>query len=533
MALAMVPALADDPPTSGTCGASGNEANVTWKLTPNNTDPETYTLTISGKGAMKDYDGWGKQPWSKSLGKATKFVVEDDVTNIGAYATNCLNRIEEYVIGKDVTTIGGFGISTDNAKTFTLRNNTRFKIVDGVLFSADGKTLYAYPGGRETIGVYEVPQDVTTVVDGAFVGAKMNKLIIHNKINGIPSWTFQRCTVEYLELNETDTVGTPDTNIHEAFRGLNIKDLKIAGGKIGRMEFDAYEYTGAPANPKLEKVTITELPTVPQGLVTDGHKCFGVFWGQSHLTTVDLSQCGNVGNASEGTFKDTQASMIAFYFDKTESADNFRSTDAYESENAVFAVLNGGSIPSTEGWYKEQFALAAPERPGYNFDGWYMDEQFTQKLEESTQLTVGSTYYANWTEKPIKFEANGGTGTMPNEDYIVNQLTDTEPPSYSIRFPACGFTAPAGQEFAGWKITYPEDLVNNTVHLAGDERNIGKEAYANVTVTAQWKAKQSEQQPSGGGYWHPTTTPVPVIVIPPKTGDMTVWQSILHFLGIR
>ena len=27
--------------------------------------------------------------------------------------------------------------------------------------------------------------------------------------------------------------------------------------------------------------------------------------------------------------------------------------------------------------------------------------------------------------------------------------------------------------------------------------------------------------------------PVPPIVIPPKTGDMTIWQSILHFLGIR
>ena len=38
---------------------------------------------------------------------------------------------------------------------------------------------------------------------------------------------------------------------------------------------------------------------------------------------------------------------------------------------------------------------------------------------------------------------------------------------------------------------------------------------------------------NGGGYYYPTTTPVPVIVIPPKTGDMTVWQSILHFLGIR
>ena len=36
----------------------------------------------------------------------------------------------------------------------------------------------------------------------------------------------------------------------------------------------------------------------------------------------------------------------------------------------------------------------------------------------------------------------------------------------------------------------------------------------------------------GHGHYYPTT-PVPVIVIPPKTGDMTIWQSILHFFGIR
>ncbi len=38
---------------------------------------------------------------------------------------------------------------------------------------------------------------------------------------------------------------------------------------------------------------------------------------------------------------------------------------------------------------------------------------------------------------------------------------------------------------------------------------------------------------SSHSYYYPTPTPVPVIVIPPKTGDMTVWQSILHFLGIK
>ena len=37
----------------------------------------------------------------------------------------------------------------------------------------------------------------------------------------------------------------------------------------------------------------------------------------------------------------------------------------------------------------------------------------------------------------------------------------------------------------------------------------------------------------GHSHYHPDPTPVPVIVRPPKTGDMTVWQSILHFFGIR
>ena len=39
----------------------------------------------------------------------------------------------------------------------------------------------------------------------------------------------------------------------------------------------------------------------------------------------------------------------------------------------------------------------------------------------------------------------------------------------------------------------------------------------------------------GGGHTHYDPTPsVPVVVVvPPKTGDMTIWQSILHFLGIK
>ena len=54
------------------------------------------------------------------------------------------------------------------------------------------------------------------------------------------------------------------------------------------------------------------------------------------------------------------------------------------------------------------------------------------------------------------------------------------------------------------------------------------------------RRQQEENNKNNGGntggeiHWHPPVTPapVPVVVIPPKTGDMTIWQSILHFFGV-
>ena len=85
------------------------------------------------------------------------------------------------------------------------------------------------------------------------------------------------------------------------------------------------------------------------------------------------------------------------------------------------------------------------------------------------------------------------------------------------------------------------DKVGNSINgdFAGDKTvNIAfeniKESGTNPTPTPTSPPPPTPTPGGGnsGGHWHPTT-PVPVIVIPPKTGDMTIWQSILHFLGIR
>ena len=89
---------------------------------------------------------------------------------------------------------------------------------------------------------------------------------------------------------------------------------------------------------------------------------------------------------------------------------------------------------------------------------------------------------------------------------------------------------------AGYTYTVTEsDNAGYTVTSENDKGTIegGKTADVKFTNTKGSTPTPTPTPYNGGGYYYPTTTPVPVIVIPPKTGDMTIWQSILHFLGIK
>lgn len=496
MALAMVPALADDP-LSGYCGGDANTEkagtitgqtwvygaltdfsteiynNVRWRLDENGTG--TYTLTLSGSGKMVDYLAGKVRPWKDYASKITKLIVEDGVSSVGSRTCYDFTALTEVVLADTVTDIGEYSFSGCTAlSSIDLSNVTSIRAnamrddtaLSAITLSPNLKVIgyQAFRDSGAPNSSISIPESVTEIGFGAFSGAKF-------------------------------------TN------ALNLPNVE----KVGAFAFNKSKFAA---------VVLTNANLA----ITTGKE-------ENHGNEIDNS----VFSGNKAVFYTSVPSVMNKLYDNNR-----------ESNVGIIACTNGGSFtPDTK---FGGFTLAVPQKDGYAFAGWFSDSDLTKKeglIEEDGTYTGtpttdipadGRRYYAKWIEKPISFDANGGTGTMPNEDYIVNQLTDTES-SYSIRFPACTFTAPAGQEFAGWKITEPDNLIDNTVYPAGGEKNIGKEAYANVTVTAQWKAKQPEQQPSGGGngggYYYPTTTPVPVIVIPPKTGDMTVWQSILHFLGIR
>ena len=84
MLFALMPTAAfaaDEPPTSGTCGAEGDGSDVKWEL-----DTTTGTLTISGTGAMEEYENHPQRPWIAHKNEIKKVVIGEEVTTIGKHA---------------------------------------------------------------------------------------------------------------------------------------------------------------------------------------------------------------------------------------------------------------------------------------------------------------------------------------------------------------------------------------------------------------------------------------------------------------
>lgn len=90
--------------TSGTCGATGHESDVTWSF-----DKTSGTLTISGSGAMADYtvNGTGDdRPWKDYAESITKVQISEGVTSLGKSAFQNLTALKETNIPASITQLG-------------------------------------------------------------------------------------------------------------------------------------------------------------------------------------------------------------------------------------------------------------------------------------------------------------------------------------------------------------------------------------------------------------------------------------------
>ena len=138
---------------SGTCGATGNEANVTWVLDDNG------TLTISGIGAMADYADASSVPWNGSVGAIRKVMIED-VTNIGANAFNSCANLTSVTISNRLDTISERTFEKcTGLNSVTIPNSVK-TVNYGAFFSCTGLTTIYIPDGLN-VGDAGIPVTAT------------------------------------------------------------------------------------------------------------------------------------------------------------------------------------------------------------------------------------------------------------------------------------------------------------------------------------------------------------------------------------
>lgn len=279
---------------SGDCGATGSESDVTWKLEQNNQGGgnPTYTLTISGTGAMADYNSNigrdnATQPWRTSqtgidVKAITKIVVGQGVTKIGAFAFNGITNVTGYDIATTVETIGDWGIDIYSAERFILNGNENYTVDgDGVLLTADGKTLIAYPGGAEPRDSYTIPDTVETVASGAFVGCDAAKLVIPSNVTSLPQWSFSSGTIQEIVCNANmaalpESVFSGIATLEKISFGSAIKTLsKLAVSNCAKLH-DVTLPDGLTSIENQAFLNCTALSEIefPEGLTTIGDQAF-------------------------------------------------------------------------------------------------------------------------------------------------------------------------------------------------------------------------------------------------------------------
>ena len=124
----------------------------------------------------------------------TLVTIPDSVTCIGNSAFCSCHSLTSVTIPNSVTSIG-YGPFTGCDKLTEIlvsAGNTHFKSVDGILFTADGKTLIQFPAGK-SLTKYTIPESVTSIGDDAFSHTSLTSVTIPDSVTSIGISAFSSC----------------------------------------------------------------------------------------------------------------------------------------------------------------------------------------------------------------------------------------------------------------------------------------------------------------------------------------------------
>ena len=247
--------------TAATEGDFGENNCLHWEVTTGVISGKT--LTISGNGAMPDFDfpNGNLAPWwnYEALGMLTSFgnfklegelkkvVIKDGVTNVSNYALFLLPAATQITLPDSVTRIGRYGIAMCSKLTGMSIPKAVTEIGDFGL-AGDGLTAVTLPDGLQSLG------------RGAFDScASLTNTTLPAAITAVPGKCFADCT-KLLNVKYTGTVTAIGDLAFESCKALTAAPIPETVTELG-----ASAFTGCTA--------LTDV-TLPAGVTAIPEDCF-------------------------------------------------------------------------------------------------------------------------------------------------------------------------------------------------------------------------------------------------------------------
>ena len=300
--------------------------NLTWTLYNNG------TLTISGSGAMQDYDYNSPAFYNSNI---KKVVIEDGVTSIGDNAfPNCAG-LESIEIPSGVTSIGDFAFSRCSSLTSITIPSSVTSIEASAFEDCSSLTSITILGDVTSIG-YNAFSDCTS----------LTSITIPKSVKSIENNAFSGCTAlteVLLEGGSTLTYTDLGVDANKVVTRWNEGDLTWSLTADGTMTISGKgamkDYNSADNSPAYDNSNIIKV-VIEDGITSIGNDAFSVCTGLTSITIPD--SVTSIGNSA---FSDC-ISLTGITISKSVASIGSNVFDGCTALTKVF--LEGGSTLTSE-----------------------------------------------------------------------------------------------------------------------------------------------------------------------------------------